>query len=85
MRYRAITDERRRTPIAYMQAMGVNAIPAAFAIDRSGRLTWQGHPMMLDKPVAVAVASPTPAHTHEALGRARRWSRITTWWPRAAP
>lgn len=60
MGYRAITDDSGQTYAAYMSALSVSAIPAAFLIDRSGRLVWQGHPAVLDEPVAEALASPPP-------------------------
>lgn len=79
MAYRAITDDSRRTHTAYMRGMGVNSIPAAFLIDRAGRLVWQGHPMRLREHATMAVAGPTPDVTHEALGEARLSAKITKW------
>ena len=60
MTYRAVTDDRGQTYGAYMEAMGIESIPAAFLIDRSGRLVWQGHPEMLDGPLSEALATPAP-------------------------
>lgn len=60
MSYAAITDESGQTYAAYMEGMDVAAIPAAFLIDRRGRLVWQGHPELLDGPLSEALASPVP-------------------------
>ncbi len=32
----------------WMQAAGQNGIPAAFVVDKDGKIAWIGHPMMLD-------------------------------------
>ena len=61
MSYAAITDDHGQTYASYMKGMDITGIPAAFLIDRSGRLTWQGHPDLLDEPLAEALASPPPA------------------------
>ncbi|MDG1479257.1 MAG: TlpA disulfide reductase family protein [Myxococcota bacterium] len=60
MSYAAITDDHGQTYASYMKGMDVSGIPAAFLIDRSGRLTWQGHPDLLDGPLSEALASPPP-------------------------
>ena len=80
MSYRAITDDRRRTYVAYMKGMGVKGIPAAFLIDRSGRLVWQGHPTRLDEPVTEALASPVPATLHESVPKEGLWRQLSRWW-----
>ncbi|MFT5683032.1 MAG: thiol-disulfide isomerase/thioredoxin [Myxococcota bacterium] len=64
MSYRAITDDDGQTYSAYMDAMDLSGIPAAFLIDRSGRLVWQGHPELLDGPLSEALASPAPSSVH---------------------
>ena len=80
MSYRAITDDRGQTYAAYMKGMGLKGIPAAFLIDRSGHLVWQGHPTRLDTPVAEALASPVPASLHETVPKEGVWSRLSRWW-----
>ncbi|HVS19651.1 MAG TPA: redoxin family protein [Planctomycetota bacterium] len=40
----------------WMQAADLRGIPAAFIIDRQGRVAWIGHPMELDEPLAQVVA-----------------------------
>jgi len=40
---------------AYMKAAGQDGIPAAFIIDRDGRVAFIGHPMEMDEPLAKIV------------------------------
>lgn len=39
----------------WMQAAGMRGIPAAFIVDKSGRVAWIGHPMQMDEPLAQIV------------------------------
>ena len=41
---------------AWMKAAGQGGIPAAFVVDRAGRIAWIGHPMQMDAPLAQIVA-----------------------------
>lgn len=45
MDYTVVLDDSRKTSAAYMEAFGVNGIPHAFVIDKTGRIVWHGHPM----------------------------------------
>ena len=40
----------------WMQAADLRGIPAAFIVDRQGRVAWIGHPMEMDEPLAQVVA-----------------------------
>jgi thiol-disulfide isomerase/thioredoxin len=40
----------------WMNAAEQGGIPAAFVIDRKGRVAWIGHPMSMDEPLAAVVA-----------------------------
>lgn len=80
MSYRAVTDDRGRTYAAYMKGMGLKGIPAAFLIDRSGDLVWQGHPTRIDRPVTEALASPTPSRLHELVPKEGLWRQLSRWW-----
>lgn len=45
MDYRVAVDNNGETGIAYMTANGVNTIPHAFLIDRTGSVVWHGNPL----------------------------------------
>lgn len=45
MDYRVAIDQNDKTSKAYMAAYGINGIPHAFVVDKSGRIIWHGHPM----------------------------------------
>lgn len=47
----AYDGEAGKMADAYMKASGQNGIPAAFLVDREGKIAWIGHPMMLDLPL----------------------------------
>ena len=40
----------------WMEPAGQTGIPAAFIIDREGRVAWIGHPMEMDEPLAEVMA-----------------------------
>lgn len=40
----------------WMQPADQRGIPAAFIVDREGRLAWVGHPMQMDEPLAAVMA-----------------------------
>ncbi len=89
MSYRAITDADGMTYAGFMEGMSIDGIPAAFLIDRSGRLVWQGHPEALDVPLAEALASPlpgeaddvpSPAEAEPAADDAGLLARLARWW-----
>lgn len=45
MDYVVAVDDEDKTGEAYMKAFGINGIPHAFVVDKSGRIVWHGHPM----------------------------------------
>jgi thiol-disulfide isomerase/thioredoxin len=45
MEYVVAVDKTRKTSAAYLEAFGVDGIPHAFVVDKSGAIAWQGHPM----------------------------------------
>jgi len=45
MDYTVAINPGRQTHKAYMEAFGVNGIPHAFVIDKTGVIAWHGHPM----------------------------------------
>lgn len=45
MDYVVAVDDNDKTGEAYMKAFGINGIPHAFVVDKSGRIVWHGHPM----------------------------------------
>ncbi len=45
MEYTVAVDNERKTASGYMKAFGIDGIPHAFVVDRSGRIVWHGHPM----------------------------------------
>ena len=49
-------DPDASTHHAYCEAAGLNSIPTAFLIGKSGLVEWMGHPMELDQPLAEVVA-----------------------------
>jgi thiol-disulfide isomerase/thioredoxin len=40
----------------WMSAAGQNGIPAAFIVDKEGKIAWIGHPMEMDKPLEKVIA-----------------------------
>jgi thiol-disulfide isomerase/thioredoxin len=55
MGYRVALDDDDQMAETWMQAAGQNGIPAAFIVDRQGKLAWIGHPMGMDEPLAKIV------------------------------
>ncbi|MEM7229414.1 MAG: TlpA disulfide reductase family protein [Planctomycetota bacterium] len=45
MNYTVAWDRRSATQQAWMQAAGMNGIPAAFIVDQRGRIQWMGNPL----------------------------------------
>ncbi len=45
MGYAVALDDGGKTRRAYLDAYGIDGIPHAFVIDRSGKVVWHGHPM----------------------------------------
>jgi thiol-disulfide isomerase/thioredoxin len=40
----------------WMEAAGQDGIPAAFIVDKTGKIAWIGHPMQMDKPLEKIIA-----------------------------
>ena len=57
MNYTVAIDDNDKTSTAYMGAFGVDGIPHAFVVDRSGAISWHGHPMaVLEQAIEKALA-----------------------------
>ena len=56
----------RAADTAWMKASGSEGIPTAFIVDRSGRIAWIGHPMVLRMPLDEIVAGTWDAATGPA-------------------
>ena len=57
MAYTVVADNNKQTSKAYMGEFGINGIPHAFIVDKSGQIIWHDHPMadleeVIDKVVA---------------------------------
>lgn len=61
MEYTVALDKNQKTSAAYMRAFGVNSIPHAFIVDKTGSIVWHGHPMSgLDKAIGDVLAGKKP-------------------------
>lgn len=56
MAFTVAYDSDRSMGTPWMKASGTSGIPAAFIVDGEGKISWMGHPMELEKPLAEAVA-----------------------------
>ncbi|MEM0173778.1 MAG: TlpA disulfide reductase family protein [Sulfolobaceae archaeon] len=45
MEYNVAIDDNGKTSKAYMEAFGIDTIPHAFIVDKSGKIVWQGNPL----------------------------------------
>lgn len=64
MNYRVAIDRYGVTGSRYMEAFGIDGIPHAFVVDKSGRIVWHGHPMdpaMESLVAALAKQKPKPS------------------------
>ena len=66
MTFAVAKDRDNRTAAAYLDASGTVTLPAAFIVDRQGRLAWTGSPKEMDKPLAQVVEG-----THDLREEAR--------------
>ncbi|MEM1098346.1 MAG: redoxin family protein [Planctomycetota bacterium] len=69
MTYRVALDRDDQMAETWMKAADQNGIPAAFIVDRAGKIAWIGHPMGMDQPLAEIVAGtydPEAAATQQA-------------------
>lgn len=58
MNYVVALDDNDKTSAAYMGAFGLEGIPQAFVVDKSGAISWHGHPMAeLEQAIEKALAS----------------------------
>jgi thiol-disulfide isomerase/thioredoxin len=53
--YSLTTDPDGSTYEAYFEAAGLEGIPSAFIVGKSGEVEWMGHPMEMDEPLAEVV------------------------------
>jgi thiol-disulfide isomerase/thioredoxin len=61
MEYTVAVDKGQKTSAAYMGAFGVDGIPHAFVVDKTGAIAWHGHPMGgLDKAIEDVLAGKKP-------------------------
>jgi thiol-disulfide isomerase/thioredoxin len=56
MAYTVAIEEPDRMAETWMRAAGQNGIPAAFVVDRGGKVAWIGHPMEIDAPLEKILA-----------------------------
>jgi len=56
MDYVVATDDDSYTTLHYMGGFGRTEIPHAFVIDRHGRFTWEGHPMLVEEGIELVLA-----------------------------
>lgn len=57
MNYVVAIDDKDKTFAGYMGAFGVDGIPHAFVVDKSGAISWHGHPMAeLEQAIEKALA-----------------------------
>lgn len=49
--YRIALDDKRKTNELFMDAAGLDSIPCAFIVGRSGIVEWIGHPVAIDEPL----------------------------------
>jgi thiol-disulfide isomerase/thioredoxin len=62
----------RKTAISYMEAAGVQGIPASFVIDQTGTIAWFGHPMWLDNVLPAVLAKTWDPKTDPAKIAAKK-------------
>ncbi len=55
MDYVVAVDENDYTTNHYMGGFGRNSIPHAFVIGRDGQFLWEGHPMMVEEGIELAL------------------------------
>lgn len=55
MNYRVIWDQKSVNATNYCKAFQIRGIPAAFIIDKEGKIAWGGHPGMMDAALEKAV------------------------------
>lgn len=79
MSYSVAIEETDKMAEAWMRAAGQNGIPAAFIVDRSGTVTWIGHPAAMDDPLERIIAGewdPRPAAAAQHTDH-----EINSWYP----
>lgn len=73
MDYRVAIDQRRGSGAAYMGGFGVQGIPHAFVMDKTGTIVWEGHPGEgLDEVVEQVLAGKYDAEMARNTAKARR-------------
>lgn len=56
MSYTVAIEESDKMAETWMKAAGQNGIPAAFIVDKAGKVAWVGHPMSIDEPLEQVLA-----------------------------
>ncbi|MBI3877432.1 MAG: redoxin domain-containing protein [Verrucomicrobia bacterium] len=73
MDYNVAIDKGGKTAAGYMEAFGINGIPHAFVVDKTGVIAWQGHPMGgLEKALEEMVAGKYDLEAAKKAARAEK-------------
>lgn len=73
MEYAVALDDDGKTSAGYMAAYGIDGIPNAFIVDKSGSVVWQGHPMDgLEETLADVVAGKFSVEKSKKRAEARQ-------------
>lgn len=68
-------DPDRAMGRPWMEAAGMNSIPTAFIVGGDGKISWMGHPMDLEEPLAAAVKAAKPAKTATKSDKPKKQSK----------
>ncbi len=79
MSYTVAIEESGKMSEHWMRAAGQGGIPAAFIVDKTGRIAWIGHPMMMDKPLDQILKG---EWDYEAAAEEQARSYESTFWRR---
>lgn len=78
MSYTVAIEETGKMADGWMTPAGQNGIPAAFIVDKQGKVAWIGHPMSMDEPLEEILAGEwdykAAAKGHAEALEARFWS-----------
>lgn len=81
--YTIALDNNNTTDRRYMQAAGQSSIPAAFVVDKQGKIAWFGHPMdAMDLVVAEALEGTFDSSKH--VERMKKYREISERFGKAA-
>lgn len=79
MSYTVAIEESDKMAKNWMQAAGQNGIPAAFIVDKAGKVAWVGHPMSMDEPLEQVLAGEWD--TEAAKNEQRSSMEMNAWYP----